>query len=96
MNENSDKLAWKIVVTVAAAGAAWVARNAVEKTWSAITGDDPPQNPESPDVTWTEAVAWAVTSGVVIELSRLLARRAAAHTWVRRRGALPPGLETAG
>ena len=92
----SDKLLWKIVAGAAAAGAGWLARNAIERTWSAVTGNPPPQNPESPETTWGEAIAWAVASGVLIEVARLTARRTAARSWERRYGSLPPGLETVG
>ena len=93
---NSDKFLWKVVAGVAAAGAGWLARNAVERAWTAVTGDAPPENPESPTTTWGEAIAWAVASGVLIEVARLAARRTAARSWERHYGSLPPGLETVG
>jgi hypothetical protein len=44
-------------------------------------------------VTWPEAVAWALLSGVAVALARLVATRTAADRWVKTTGSLPPGLE---
>ena len=95
MSESTEKLLWKLLAGAAAAGAATITRNVVEKAWSAVTGNDPPANPESPETTWGEAAAWAIASGVLVALARLAAQRAAARSWHRARGNLPPGLETA-
>lgn len=92
----TDKLLWKLVGGAAVAGAAFVARKALNGSWRAATGNPPPNNPEDPDVAWTEAVGFALLSGAVIGLAQLLAARNAAKYWRKRRGSLPPGLRGLG
>jgi Protein of unknown function (DUF4235) len=84
---------WKVYGTGAAIVATIVARKVLDRSWRTATGKTPPKNPESPDVTMAEALAWAVASGVAIGVARMLATRKAAHYWRRSTGSLPPGLE---
>jgi hypothetical protein len=92
-DENAGKLGYKILATVGGVAGTTVARKAVDTGWRAATGRKPPENPEHPDVRWSEAATWAVVSGVVVALSKLLAKRRIAATWRRASGELPPGLE---
>jgi hypothetical protein len=69
------------------------ARKVLTAAWRKGTGDDPPANPESPDTTWAQAVAWALASGAAIGLARMLATRKAAEYYRKSSGHLPPGLE---
>jgi hypothetical protein len=85
---------WSVLGGVSAAVAGIVAKKGLELTWRKATGKEPPANPESPETTWAEAVAFSVLSGVLIGLARLVARRSVARSWVRATGNLPPGLET--
>ena len=84
---------WKVYGMVAAAAAMVVTRQVLDKTWRAATGKPPPTNPEHPDVTVAEALAWAALSGVAVGVARMLAARQAAHYWRRSTGNLPPGME---
>jgi hypothetical protein len=89
----NEKLLWKVAGGVTAAAAAVAAKKAVDLAWRAISGGkEPPANPEDPETTWGEAVAWALLSGTAIGLARLLAQRGAAKMWKRRTGSLPPGI----
>lgn len=90
------RLAWKIMATGTALVAGVAAQKLVQTAWVKGTGNAPPRNPESPDTTWAEAVSWAVFSGVVYGLARLLATRKLADYWQKSTGHLPPGLEEAG
>ncbi len=63
-----------------------------EAAWRMATGTPPPTIPEDPDTDWAEAVAWAVASGVVIGVARLVATRRAANYYRRSTGALPKAL----
>jgi hypothetical protein len=45
--------------------------------WKAALSTDPPEDPEDPDTSWKEAAAWAVLSGALIGLSRLVVMRKA-------------------
>jgi hypothetical protein len=85
---------WKVFGGLSAVLAALAARKAVEAVWKLSTGKPPPDAPESPLISWTEAVGWAVLSGTVVGLARLAATRSAAATWARSTGSLPPGFKT--
>jgi hypothetical protein len=92
----SDKLVWRIVGGAAVAGAAFVAKRALDSTWKAVAGNPPPTNPEHPDVAWREAIGFALLSGAVIGLAQLVAARNAAKIWRKQKGSLPPGLRDVG
>jgi hypothetical protein len=79
----SESIARKIYTAAAAVFAATIARKLLEKLWVKATGKVPPENPESPDVHWAEAVGWSALSGTSIAVARLLASRRAAGTWKR-------------
>ena len=86
-------LAWKLVGFAAATTAGTLTRNVGAKTYEASLGEPAPDRPSSPVVPLRHAVIWAVCSGVVGELVRLLIERSAANAWVQATGELPPGLE---
>jgi hypothetical protein len=88
-------MGWRLLAGAAAFGAGFVARKAITIGWKQITGKEPPTNPESPDVALTEAIGWAVVTGVGMEVARLLATRAAARRWHDSTGELPVALRTA-
>lgn len=83
---------WNVLSLGAALGAAAVAKKAIDGSWRAATGKNPPENPADPDVDLWEAVAWAAVSGTAIALARMLATRKAASYYARSTGHLPPGL----
>ena len=89
-------LAWKVLGTSAAVGAAAVTRKLVTSGWTAATGKEPPANPEDPEVSWPEAVGWAVASGALIGVARLLATRKAATYYAKSAGHPPKKLQRAG
>jgi Protein of unknown function (DUF4235) len=91
---NGDgKTGYKIIAMASALIGAAIARKLLTIGWKAATGKEPPANPEHPDVTWAEAASWAVASGVVVGLVKLVAQRQVAATWHRASGELPPGME---
>lgn len=77
----------------AALGAAAVAKKALNTTWRAATGKNPPANPADPDVGMGEAVMWAALSGTLIAVARMLAARRAAGYYAKSTGHLPPQLK---
>jgi hypothetical protein len=87
-----DKLGWKLMGVGTATAAATATRKAAERVYQSGIGEAPPENPSSPEVPLRQAILWAVLSGVVVGLVRLLVERTAAAAWVRARGELPPGL----
>jgi hypothetical protein len=62
-------------------------------TWKVSTGKKPPKNPEHPDVSMAEAVAFAALSGVMVGLARMLASRKAAEYYRKSTGHLPANLQ---
>lgn len=77
MADKDGDLTARIVGSVAALAAAYVARKALTLAWTKTVGKEPPADPESPDISLGEAVSWAVVTGVGIEVTRVLAVRAA-------------------
>lgn len=90
---DKNDLGWRLLAGAAAFGAGFVARKAITIGWKRATGNEPPTNPESPDVAIGEAIAWAIVMGVGMEVARLLATRAAANRWQHSTGELPLALQ---
>lgn len=67
----------RIVSTVAALLAGLVANKLVAASWRAATGHAAPTDPDEPDVDLREALVFAVVSGALIALARLVAVRGA-------------------
>jgi Protein of unknown function (DUF4235) len=88
---DEDKV-WNAVASGAAIGAVVASRPLVERVWRTALGSEPPGNPAHEDVRWRDAIAWAVVTGAVVGLIRLLAQRAAASAWARVRGEYPRAL----
>ena len=87
------KLAWKALGLLSAVFAGIAARKVLSAVWEKSTGTQPPTNPESPDTTWSEALAWSIASGAAIGVARMLATRKAADYWRRSTEKLPPWIE---
>src|SRR3954453_7687803 len=86
-------LAGRIIGTGSAVLAAAAAQKGLSAAWKLATGDDPPTIPEDPETTWTEAIAWAMLSGAVLVVARLVATRRAAHYYMKSTGELPKALQ---
>ncbi len=85
--------AWKVLGTGSAVLSGIAAKKIVATAWRKGTGNEPPANPESPDTSWGEAVAWAIFSGALIGVARMLAARKAANYYRKSSGHLPKGLQ---
>ena len=92
-DDHMGSLAWRIIGTGSAVLAAAAAQKGLSAVWKLATGDDPPTIPEDPETSWADAIAWAVVSGAVIGLARLVATRRAAHYYMRSTGELPKALQ---
>jgi Protein of unknown function (DUF4235) len=92
----SGSKVWSVFSLVSALGAAAIAKKALNSGWRAATGKNPPANPADPDVDMKEAVAWAIVSGTLIAVARMLATRRAANYYARSTGHLPPDLQKDG
>ena len=89
----SGSKAYSLLGLAATVGATMAARKAMTAGWKLSTGKKPPSNPEHPDVSMGEAVAWAVASGVAVGVARMLASRKAAEYYRRSTGHLPANLD---
>ncbi len=92
MAEGGSKV-WTLFSLVSALGAAALAKKAINTSWRAATGKNPPSNPADPDVDVWEAVLWAAVSGTFVALARMMAQRKAASYYVKSKGELPPQLQ---
>jgi hypothetical protein len=91
-DQGSSKL-WTVFSLVSALGAAAIAKKVLDSGWRAATGKHPPENPADPDVQMGEAIAWAVVSGTIVAVARMLAQRRAAGYYKKSAGHLPPQLQ---
>jgi hypothetical protein len=66
----------KVVTALVGAGAAFAARKLLVFGWKTITGKEPPEHPEDPQVALSEALIWGVVLGAGVHTARMLATRA--------------------
>jgi Protein of unknown function (DUF4235) len=66
----------KMVSALVGAGAAFAARKLLSFGWKKITGKEPPEHPEDPQVALREALIWGVLLGAAVGTARMLATRA--------------------
>lgn len=91
---DEGETSFKLLGTVSAILAGVVAKKVLTSGWQFATGHQPPANPEDPDVTLTEAVAYAIVSGALIGVARMLAARQAAEYYKRSTGHLPDSAQS--
>ncbi|WP_426564693.1 DUF4235 domain-containing protein [Angustibacter sp. McL0619] len=84
---------WKVIGGGAAVLSGIAAKMILTNGWKVATGNEPPANPENPDTSWSEAVSWAVVSGALVGVVRMLAARKAASYYRHSTGHLPPKME---
>jgi len=85
---------WKAVGGMSGIAAGAATRRLLQLGWRRTRGGDPPTNPASPGTRWSEALAWAVASGVAMAVTRMVSQRGAAGAWKAATGEYPEGLET--
>ena len=69
----------RVVNAVAGMAAAFVMRKALTFAWTKVTGKEPPNSPEDPQVALGEALGWAFLMGAGVATARLLASRLVVH-----------------
>jgi hypothetical protein len=69
----------RVVNAVAGMAAAFVMRKALTFAWTKVTGKEPPDSPEDPQVALGEALGWAFLMGAGVATARLLASRLVVH-----------------
>lgn len=88
---DEDKV-WNGVASAAAVGAVVLTKPVIERAWRLAFGTDPPGNPAAEDVSWHDALLWALVTGAVVGVVRLVAQRLAAGAWQKARGSYPKEL----
>ncbi len=88
-------LGWKVVGKGSAVLSGVLANKALGGVWQYVQGTEPPSNPEDPETTWAEALAWAIVSGAAIGVTRLVITRVVTKKWADVTGSLPPGVSRA-
>jgi Protein of unknown function (DUF4235) len=66
----------RLVSALVGAGAAFLARKILSFGWTKITGKQPPEHPEDPQVALREALIWGIVLGAGVHTARMLATRA--------------------
>lgn len=92
MTDEFKKMTYNLVAAGVAMLAAKVVQSGIEKGWEAVQKDEPPENPDDPETSWKEALIWSVATGVLIGLTKLLAKRGTAAGWSRIMGYNPTRL----
>lgn len=88
---NEDKV-WNSVATGAAVGAVALTKPLIERARRLTFRSEPPGNPAHQDVSWRDAILWALVTGALIGVIRLVAQRLAAGAWAKARGDYPEAL----
>lgn len=91
--KQSGRGAWRALDRTSTIAAGLIAHRITALTWRAATGKKPPTSTRHPELSKSEAVAWAVVAGAGVELTKVLIRRAIATYWVKSTGHLPPGMK---
>jgi hypothetical protein len=89
-----EEQVWNGVASAAAIGAVMATKPLVERVWTAVARREAPGNPAHQDVSWGEALAWALVTGALVGVIRLLAQRLAASAWAKATGDYPEALRT--
>lgn len=89
----NSSFGWKVLGGLSAVLAGVAARKVLVTGWRVSTGSNPPANPAAPGTRWREAVPFALASGALMGLARMLATRKAAGYYRKSTGHLPPGME---
>lgn len=74
MSDSKEKLQ-SVMVAGATMLGAFVARKLIEKVWEKVTHEPPPSDPADRNISWKEALVWAVATGVLVGVTNVLISR---------------------
>jgi len=80
---------WNGIASGVAIGAVVLTKPLLERAWRIAFQTEPPGNPADQDVTWRDALMWALLSGALVGVIRLIAQRLAAGAWRKAKGSYP-------
>lgn len=84
---------WKVLAMTSGIVGGKAAAKAINGTWSAAMGTEPPKNPADPDISWKQAVGFAIVSGAIAGLARTVAQKQAADFYIKTAGHRPKALQ---
>jgi hypothetical protein len=84
--KNPKQLAWQGVAIASGTLAATAVRRVAVTTWRTTKHEDPPENPVARDVSWPDALTWAIAVAIGAAVARVVAQRGAAAAWERAIG----------
>lgn len=87
-----EEKVWNGVASAAAVSAVAASKPVIERAWRVAFRSEPPGNPAHQEVTWRDAVLWALITGALLGVVRLVAQRAAAGAWQKATGSYPKAL----
>jgi Protein of unknown function (DUF4235) len=78
MADKKDKpsVGTRVVTALVGTLAAFVTRKVLFFTWKQVTGKEPPEHPEDPQVALREALIWGILLGAGVHTAKMLATRA--------------------
>jgi Protein of unknown function (DUF4235) len=88
-----QRYVWQAVAFVSGAAAAACVRRAAVTLWRTGRHEDPPIHPAARDVSWRDALIWAMSVAVGAAVARVVAERTAAAAWNAATGARPPVID---
>ena len=81
-----------LTTLAAAALATMMVTQLTDRGWRLAFGQAPPDNPAAPSVSWGEALLYSASTGLLIGLARMAAKRVATSGLENRLGHRPRGL----
>jgi len=88
-----ERRTWQLVGAGSGLVAGLLTRRILVVVWKQVAHDDPPANPAARGVSWPQALTWAISSGVALAVTRLVAQRGAAEAWKAVTGDYPAALD---
>lgn len=88
-------MVWKVMGTGAAILAAMLARKGTAFGWEKTTGRQAPVSASADDADLREAIMWALVSGALVGVARMLAERQSAKYFTKSAGHSPDVYEQA-
>jgi hypothetical protein len=69
--------AWTAASILTVIAGAMMGRFLLKCGWRAMTGNEPPENPDGDDTNWKQALIWGVVSGAIMGVVRALSQKGA-------------------
>ena len=93
MNSEVKKYAWKIIITLLSVATASLIKKGLSKGWMSLKHREPPKNPASKYTPWQDAILYAILTGILSSLGKLVVRRLAYGGWETAIGESPDELD---